>query len=268
MGVEKPDDCQGKTALVTGASSGIGAAIALRLAGEGLRVLLTARRVERLRELEERICSAGGKALVIPADLERESDRLTLFYQSLDLGGVDILVNNAGFGWYGYYQNMPWETVQAMLQINVEAVIHLTHLYLPHMLSRGSGQMINISSIAGSFPNQGIASYSASKAYLNAFSTALHRELRGSGVHVSLVMPGPVATEFFDRSSEAPGGRRIPAERFAVSAERVASRVSQVIRKPRRKVYIPWWLSIVPWIEMSLGWAIDPLGPLLLKRKK
>ena len=264
---EYSDPWKGKTALITGASSGIGRAIAVRLAREGLRVLLTARRLEQLKALQSEIKAFGGDAVVIRADLQQENDRLALFYQSLDLGGVDVLVNNAGFGWYGYFQEMPWDTVQSMLSLNVEAVMRMTQLYLPQMVARGSGFIINISSIAGIFPNQGIASYSASKAHMAAFSTALHRELRYSGVHVSLVLPGPVATEFFDQATSSHGSSRIPAERFAITPEQVAARTWRLLRHPRRRVFIPWWLSIVPWVELGLGWAVDLLGPLLLKRR-
>jgi len=264
---ERSDPWKGKTALVTGASSGIGRAIAIRLAQEGLLVLLTARRLDRLKALQSEIKALGGKAMIIRADLQQENDRLALFYQSLDLGGVDVLVNNAGFGWYGYFEQMPWDTVQSMLGLNVEAVMRLTQLYLPHMRARGSGHIINLGSIAGVFPNQGTASYSASKAHMAAFSTALHRELRYSGVHVSLVLPGSVATEFFNQATSSHGSGRIPAERFAVKPERVAARAWRLVRHPRRRIFIPWWLSIVPWVELSLGWAVDLLGPFLLKRR-
>jgi short-subunit dehydrogenase len=267
MAGEHSGPWRGKTALITGASSGIGRAIAIRLAQEGLRVLLTARRMERLKALQSEIKALGCEAVVIRADLEQENDRLALFYQSLDLGGVDVLVNNAGFGWYGYFHEMPWDTVQSMLHLNVEAVMRLTQLYLPHMRARGSGHIINMGSIAGIFPNQGTVSYSASKAHMAAFSTALHRELRYSGVHVSLVLPGPVATEFFDQATSSHGSGRIPAERFAVKPDQVAAKTWRLVRRPRRKVFIPWWLGIVPWVELSLGWAVDLLGPLLLKRR-
>ena len=114
-----------------------------------------------------------------------------LFQKGISVG---VLVNNANFGWYGYYADIAWEIAREMLQVNISAVIQLTRLLLPGMLERRCGHIINIGSIAGSLPNQGIAIYSATKACLDAFTTSMHRELRGSGVAVSVVCPGPVRT--------------------------------------------------------------------------
>ncbi len=257
---------QGKTAVITGASSGIGSAVAMQLAHEGLRVLLAARRLDKLSQVKAEIERLGGQAEIIQADLENEEERRNLFAKSLEFGDVDVLVNNAGFGWYGYYADMPWETTQSMIHLNVEAVAHLTSLYLGHMQERGTGHIINIGSISGSFPNQGTSAYSASKAYLNAFTTVLFRELRPTQIHASLVLPGPVATEFFDYASNSRGSRSIPAERFAVSPQRVAACVWSLLKRPRRLAYVPWWLGAAPWVELFFGWFIDLLGPLLLRR--
>ena len=259
----------GKTALITGASSGIGAAAATSLAAKGLKVILVARRQEKLAQLAREISALGGQALVMPADLSTPQgvDQLVrdLFQKGIS---VDVLVNNAGFGWYGYYSDMSFATAQEMLQVNVSAVIQLTRLLLPGMLERRSGHIINIGSIAGSMPNQGVAIYAASKAFLDAFTTSLHRELRGSGVQVSVVRPGPVKTEFFQTARTLPEGGSVPAERFAVSAERVAGSIVHLLDHPRRVVFVPWFLGASAWLEPLFGGLIDRLGPLLLRRKQ
>jgi len=259
---------QGKTAVVTGASSGIGSVTAQKLAQEGMQVVLVARRLEKLDALKDKIIAQGGKAFVIQADLEDGQQRLAVYQKALELcGSVHILINNAGFGWYGYFYDMTWETAQSMIHINVEAVAHLTRLFLTHMKANNQGHIINIGSIAGIFPNQGIAAYGASKAYVYAFSTALYRELRGTQIHVGAVLPGAVATELFDQSAKHKDGQRIPAERLAVSPHRVAARIWGMIKRPRRAIYVPGWLCILPWVELAFGWIIDMLGPVLLRRK-
>lgn len=254
------------TILITGASSGIGEAVARRLAQQKVRLVLVARRVERLENLAAEIEQCGGQALVIPADLSSEAGCQALFERvSQCCGCPDVLVNNAGLGWYGYLDEMPWSEASNLLQVNISAVVQLTRLFLPLMRARRSGHIINMSSIAGQIPSQGIAVYAGSKAFLDAFTTSLHREMRGSGVQVSLVCPGPVKTEFFDLTER--NGRRIPAERFAVPARSVAESVCSLLRRPRRVVYVPWVLGITPWVERLFGWAMDLVGPLLLRKK-
>ncbi len=266
---QRKEGWENQTALVTGASSGIGAAAARQLARLGVRVLLVARRGERLELLADEIRRDGGSAHAITADLANEAERARVLEQAHALaGGVDILVNSAGFGWYGYGSEMPWEVARAMIQTNMTALAHMTLLVLRDMKARGRGHIVNISSIAGSLPEQGTALYSATKAFVDNFTTALHRELRGTAIHVSLIRPGPVQTEFFSRAADQPGGFRVPGERFAITPERVAARVVAVLRRPRRVVHIPGWWRIAPWIEPALGWLIDRLGPALLRRQR
>lgn len=255
-----------RVALVTGASSGIGAAVARRLARGGVRVALAARRTERLEAVAEEIARTGGTARAFPADLTQEADRERLVREVVDLwGGIGILVNNAGLGWYGYGSEMPWPRAREMVEVNASAAVHLSLMVLPQMKRRGYGHIVNIGSIAGDIPSQGVALYCATKSFLESWTTALYRELRGTGVCASIVKPGPVATEFFDRSSSA--GFRMPAERFAISPERVAESVWHLLHHPRRAVYVPGWYRVVPWMELSFGWIIDRLGPLLLHRQ-
>lgn len=258
----------GKTALITGASSGIGAATARQFSRLGMRVILTARRRERLQRLIDEIRQAGGQAQAIPADLCDPYQRLEIAVQAQNgASAPDILVNNAGLGWYGFFSEMPWETAQNILSLNITAVAHLTRLFLPEMRRRGYGHIINIGSISGSLPEQGITMYGASKSFLNSFTTSLHREMRGSGVHISVVRAGPVRSEFYQAAKALPGGRPVPAERLAVSCERVASRIVSLLKRPRKVVYVPTVLSLAPWVEILFGRLIDRLGPLLLKRQ-
>lgn len=256
-----------KTVIITGASSGVGASFAKFLAQEGLHVVLTARRGERLKSLQKTINAQGGKASFYTADLSKEKDRISLFKKIHDaVGEIDILINNAGFGWYGYYSDMPWELVKQMAAVNMMGVLHLTNLFLPGMLIRGKGHIINIGSIAGALPNQGIAVYAASKAFMDAFTTSLHRELRDSGVQASVMRLGSVKTEFFEQARELKNGRSVPAERFAISTDRVDSALWRLINHPKRVVYVPGWLVVSRYAESIFGGVIDRIGPLLLKK--
>jgi short-subunit dehydrogenase len=257
----------GKVAVVTGASSGIGAVTALRLAREGLKVVLVARREDRLHQLADEIRQAGGEALVVAADVSDENDRIRV-YETIRAhhGTADILVNNAGLAWYGYGCRMPWNLAAQMIKVNAEALAHFTMLYLPEMRARSSGHIINIGSISGSLPEQGTMVYSATKAFADAFTTVLYRELRGTGVHTSVVRAGPVTTELYSIARGRSSGMQIPAERFAIPAEVVADRVWSLLIRPRRVAYVPRILWFSRWVEPYFDWIIDRLGPLLLKR--
>ena len=258
-----------RIAVITGASSGIGAATARKLAEQGMRVVLVARRLDRLADLCRQIRSHGGEAEVIQADLNNEEDRLRVYERVEEThGGADVLVNNAGIGWYGYGEEMPWKLAQEMLEVNVTAVVHLTLLFMKKMRERNFGHIINIGSISGSLPSQGIAVYGATKSFLDAFTTALYRETVGSQVCLSVVRAGPVTTEFYDLAERRPGGFRVPAEKFAISADSVAQRIWGLIQRPRRVIYVPRLLAVTPWVEAFFGWLIDRVGPLLLKRKR
>ena len=259
---------RGKVAVITGASSGIGAETARRLAQEGLKVVLVARRQERLESLAAHIREAGGEALVITADIADENERLRVVEEvRAAYETVDVLVNSAGFGWYGFGTEMPWTLAWQMLQVNVSAVVRLTLLLLQDMKTRNSGHIVNIGSIVGSLPSQGVALYGATKSFVDAFTTALYRELRGTGVHISVVRAGAVDTEFYDLASGQPGGKRIPAERLAIRPEAVADRIWSLLNKPARVAHVPRLLWLVPWVELCFGWLIDRVGPLLLRRQ-
>ncbi len=262
-------DWKNKIAVVTGASSGIGAATAKRLAREGMQVVLVARRLDRMEDLIAQIRQGGGQAYAIPADLMQESERARLFREvTRRFGDADVLVNNAGLGWYGYGDEMPWKTALEMLQVNVEAVVQLTLGFLGKMRQRNTGHIINVGSISGSIPSQGVAVYGATKSFLDNFTTALHRELTGTRVHVSVVRAGPVRTEFCETALQRENGMHVPTENVGLTSEQVAQRIWTLMLRPRRVVYLPEYLRLVPWAELAFGWIIDRLGPMLLRNKK
>jgi hypothetical protein len=187
-----------RTALVTGASSGIGVELARLLAARGHGVTLVARREDRLRALADELATGTGvRTEVIAADLTDAASREGVVRQ-LDERGleVDILVNNAGFSTMGPVQRSDPDREVAMVRTDVEAVVHLCSIVVPGMVDRGRGAVLNVASTAAFQPIPGQAAYAASKAFVLSYSRAMGQELRGTGVTVTTLCPGPVETEF------------------------------------------------------------------------
>jgi uncharacterized protein len=201
-----PEPSVSGTALVTGASSGIGAEVARQLATRGHSLVLVARREERLQTLATELSSENGVQIeVIAADLGDEAERDRLESELSGRGrGVEVLVNNAGFGHQADFARSPRERMVEMVRLNVEAVVDLTSRFVAPMAARGRGSVINIASLGAFQPLPGSAVYGASKAFVLSFSEAIRTELRGSGVSVTAVCPGPVRTEFM-AVAEFPG---------------------------------------------------------------
>jgi uncharacterized protein len=201
-----PEPSVSNTALVTGASSGIGASIADQLGARGFSLILVARREERLISLATDLSAEHGVDVeVIACDLAREDERDRLQFEIRGGGRpVEVLVNNAGFGHQADFARSPRERMVEMVHLNVEAVVDLTSRFLPPMVERGRGSVINIASTGAFQPLPGSAVYGASKAFVLSFSEAIRTELRGSGVSVTAVCPGPVRTEFMT-VAEVPG---------------------------------------------------------------
>jgi short-subunit dehydrogenase len=180
------------TALVTGASSGIGEQFARQLSGRGYELILVARRAERLERLAGEL---PGAAHVIPCDLSADAAGLKGAVDGRNLQ-VDLLVNNAGFGSYGRFVELDGQREAEEIRLNCEAMVTLTHAFLPPMLERGRGGIINVCSSAGMQPIPYEAVYSATKAFAITFTEALWEELRGTPIRVLAVNPGPVPTEW------------------------------------------------------------------------
>ena len=195
----------GKTALVTGASRGIGRAIALRLAALGAGLLLVARDEQALGEVQQQIAAAGGSADVLLCDLTSSSQIAKIAGEIDSAGGCDILVNAAGIGKLGPpLHEMLVEDFDFVLATNLRAPFLLFRATVPHMIKRGGGHIVNISSLAGQSPLPNGAAYSASKWALNGLSYSAAEELRAHNIRVSVIAPGSVNTEFgYDRQSSA-----------------------------------------------------------------
>jgi short-subunit dehydrogenase len=196
-----PPPSSGSTALVTGASSGIGSDIARELAERGHGVTLVARREDRLTALAEELESTRHvRADVIACDVSDHAGR-ERFLTELRARGleVSILVNNAGFGSAGSFQDLELSNELQMVRTNVEAVVHLCGELIPGMVGRGAGALLNVASTAGFQPLARQATYSASKAFVLAFTEVLNSDLKGTGVTATALCPGPVRTEFMDQ---------------------------------------------------------------------
>lgn len=184
------------TALVTGASSGIGAELAKLCAADGYNLILVARREDRLAEVAAKLTAVYGvQARILSADLSDPTAPEAIFAHT---GGepIDILINNAGFGVHGAFCQTDWAQESRLLQVNVSALAHLAKLFLPGMVSRRSGRILQVASTAAFVPGPFMAMYYASKAFVVSFSQAIANELKGTGVTVTVLCPGPTQTEF------------------------------------------------------------------------
>jgi short-subunit dehydrogenase len=203
MSTRRTTTLSGRHALVTGASSGLGADFARELAGRGAGLTLVARREGRLRTLQGELAAHGADVEVVALDLN-DADAPDQLLRAAEASGrpVDVLVNNAGFGLYGAFSELDWERERAMLELDMIVPVHLTKLFLPGMLERRSGWVLNIASIGAYQPSPLYASYSAAKSFVLNFTEALSYELRGSGVVATALSPGIVATEFLQVSGQ------------------------------------------------------------------
>jgi short-subunit dehydrogenase len=195
----------GKTALVTGASSGMGADFARQLAARGCGLILVARRADRLQELQREIAGRHGTPVEsIPLDLTDPEAPVRL-HDQLRAGGrpADILINNAGHAVFGEFRITDWETCRRMLELDVVALTHLTRLFAADMAARKSGYILLVASTGAFQPTPLYAAYAAAKSYVLYFGEALHHELRPHGVGVTVLCPGPTRTEFFDVAGQS-----------------------------------------------------------------
>jgi short-subunit dehydrogenase len=219
-----------ETALITGASSGIGERFARQLAHRGYELILVARRADRLKKLADELAV---KAHVVTCDLGADADQLPGQVSSIG-AEVDLLVNNAGFGLRGRFAELPAERQAELVRVNCEAVVILTRAFVPAMIERGRGGVITVASTAGMQPLPYEATYGASKAFALNLTEALHMELRGSGVKALAVNPGPVPTEWQEVAGyEDAGGEMMPG---AIEAEQVVEEALRAYDADKRSI--------------------------------
>ncbi len=230
-----------KTAVITGASSGIGAVFARKLAERGHGLVLVARRQDRLQRLADELSSAHGvRAEVCAADLADESAVERVADAINDVPDLELLVNNAGFGTLGRFVDADVQTQLDMIRVHVLAAVRLCRAAVPGMLARDRGAIVNVSSIGAWLSVAGNVQYAATKMYLTAFSEGLQDELRQTGVRVQALCPGFTYTEFHDLEQMDRFDRKDIPKRFWMSAEDVVDYSLKMLGK-KRVIVIPGW---------------------------
>ncbi len=257
-----------KVVLITGASSGFGEDAALLFAKEGCKVVLAARRMDRLQDLAAKIQDMGGEAMAIPVDIVDRADVENMVQSTLDLyGKIDILFNNAGIGRVAWFEDhAPSRDIDVLIQVNLTGLMQVTRSVLPYMIARRKGHIINMISAAGLISAPLITSYSASKAGARAFTDALRREVVPLGIKVTGVYPGPAATEF----GQHVGGNKAYSSvksllNFRMSSNYVARRVVGVAKWPRRSLILPWWFRFITTFEALFPVVVDWISYLFSK---
>lgn len=235
------------SALVTGASSGLGMEFARQLARQASVLVLVARRADRLESLKLEIGRPGLEIHTRQCDLSEPAQVEELIQWLAGTGiKLNLLINNAGLGDHGRFETGEWERVQAMLDVNVTALTRLTHALLPTLKAQAGSAILNVSSVASFFPIPKLAVYAATKAYVSSFSEGIRAELRGSGVRVTTLCPGPVRTEFgqiADRPDEPESVR--PPEALRVTPRQAVAEALEGVARDRARVVPGWKVALL-----------------------
>jgi 3-oxoacyl-[acyl-carrier protein] reductase len=249
---------RGLRALVTGASSGIGRALALRLAREGARVALVARRREELDAVVAEIVAAGGEAVALPVDVaDRSQAEVCIEKASAALGGIDLLVNNAGYGHHRPFLDWDVEDMERMLRVNYLGALYFTKALLPDMVARRRGWIVFVASVAGRIAPPGESAYAASKFALTGLASALSHEVEPYGIHVLTVFPGVIRTPFFD--AEALAAMPQVARRGMVEVDGLVDAILRALESGRHELTHPRW--------MAAGYWAQTLAPGFMRRQ-
>lgn len=254
-------DIKGKVIIVTGASSGIGEAAARGFGHEGAKVVLAARRLDKLQSLAQEIngMGTGVETLIVQADLSKLEDIQSLVAQALErFGRIDVLVNNAGFGRLDWLENLdPVKDIQAQIDVNVMGVIQTTRQVLPIMIKQRSGSIINMCSMAGLVGTPTYTIYAASKHAVHGFSEALRREVKPWGIDVSLIYPGGVVTEFTRHAGIKRRTKAATPKFMLLTAEQAGKAVVKLVRRPRRMWIMPWLWSVTVFMNNFIPSFVD-----------
>ena len=247
----------GKNAVITGASSGIGRQLALRIARAGARVALVARREAALRDLAGEIEQGGGQATVLPCDVAERAAVFACAEQAIRaFGAVDILVNNAGYGHHRRFLEWELDDMERMLRVNFFGALYWTKALLPQMVERRTGWLVFMASVAGKLGVPEESAYAASKFAMVGLAEALSIELEEVGVHVLTVCPGTIDTPFFDAEALA----RMPpvSRRMMIPPERVVDAVFRALAGGKHEITVPRLIAA--------GYVVRALAPWLMRR--
>jgi short-subunit dehydrogenase len=226
-----------RVAAITGASAGIGRAIAERLGRAGMPIALLARRQDRLAEVERAIAAQGGRALTVTGDVTREEDVQALVARAAAaFGRLDVMIANAGIGYHGALEETPADVMRRLLDVNFMGTFHAARAALPLFKQQGAGHLVIISSIVGQRGIGFMSGYSATKAAQIGFAESLRAELAGTGVHVSVVCPISTVTEFHD-AMRRDFGHAVSGLGPKQTASDVANAVAACLNRPRAEVY-------------------------------
>ncbi len=250
---------EGSRAIVTGASSGIGRAIALELARQGSMVVCMARREDRLQALAKEIESLGSRAACVAGDVTDPAARQRCFeaVQS-NFGGLDILVNNAGMGAIGPFETADPQRARRLMEVNFFALVEMTRAALPLLKQGRRPIIVNISSILGRRGVPYNSEYAASKFAVHGFSESIRAEFSTAGIDVLVISPGTTDTEFFDQVIESKGGPKWP-EHKAVTAEMVARATVRAIRRGSHEITPYLWGKVLVLLNRASPWLVDKL---------
>jgi len=252
-------DIQGSRAIVTGASSGIGHAVALELSRNGADVVILARREDRLTELARQIVEAGGRVETVAGDITEPDVRQHAIDAAVSqFGGLDILINNAGIGAMGLFEEADRARLRRVMEVNFFSLVEMTRAALPHLKQGKRPIVVNVSSILGHRGTPHSSEYSASKFAVQGFSEAIRAEFTKPGIDVLVVSPGTTATEFFDSVIEETSTPSWP-EHAPVTADEVARQMVIAIRRGRHEIIPYRWGKVLCWLNRLSPTMVDRL---------
>src|SRR5919106_1508770 len=259
---------EGRIVLVTGASSGIGKQVSLDFSEHGAQsIILVARSRSKLEELEKTISRRFNiKTIIYPCDVSKKSEVEQMGREILDkCGHVDILVNNAGFGLYGKVQNQSIEQIESVTFTNYLGVVYCTKTFLDSMISRKSGHIVNVASVAASFGVAGLSAYCASKYAVLGFSESLSQELHGTGVRLTVVSPIGVKTDFFNNKTF--GGITPNYTGFMLEPKTVSNAILAAANSSRLEIIVPFYIRAGVWLKHTIPFFVNPIMGYLFRKE-
>lgn len=259
---------EGKIVLVTGASSGIGRQVSLDFSRQGARhIILVARSLSKLEDLQKIIDTKFTvETIVYPCDVSKKAEVEQMGKKILDTcGHVDILVNNAGFGLYGKVQSQSIEQIESVIFTNYLGMVYCTKIFLDSMITRKSGHIVNVASVAASFGIAGLSAYCASKYAVLGFSESLFQELHGTGVRLTVVSPIGVKTDFFNNKTF--GGIIPNYTGFMLEPQTVSNAILAAANSSRLEIVVPFYVRAGVWLKHTIPFFVNPIMGYLFRQQ-